>query len=223
VVVFFIGAIVGTLLALPVVAAVGSHRLDLLSAQAAGEAGLGGTTVLWLWLMHRRSIGALGAPRDVPRELGMGALSGLGLYVLGVVVIGTIVESVLRSASHHRVHSPRQLPTHLTGAEIVLAGVTVLILAPVAEELFFRGLLFRSLRARHSFRFAGAISALCFGAVHYPGGSWQNSLLLPIVMSFTGFGLAWVYEWRGTIVANMAAHAAFNVVGFLFIVTVLNH
>ena len=66
------------------------------------------------------------------------------------------------------------------------------------------------------------ISAVVFGAAHYQG-QWQNGLLLSLVMVFIGLGLAFIYERRGNIVANMAAHATFNVIGFIFILTTLNH
>ena len=176
--------------------------------------------MLWLFLLHRPGVRAIGVPRRFGTELVAGVVGGLALYVVGVFFVGTIVASILRTVSEHPVHAPRQLPIHLTGGLIALAAVTVLIAAPVAEELFFRGFLFRALRARNSFVFAGVISALAFGLVHYPGGAWQNAVLLPIVMCFVGFGLAYIYERRGNIVANMAAHATFNVIGFLFIVFV---
>jgi membrane protease YdiL (CAAX protease family) len=37
----------------------------------------------------------------------------------------------------------------------------------------------------------------------------------------TGLGLAWVYERRGTIVASIAAHIAFNVIGVVAILGVV--
>jgi len=40
-------------------------------------------------------------------------------------------------------------------------------------------------------------------------------------MVFTGLGLAWIYERRGTIVASTAAHMAFNIVGLVLIIGVV--
>jgi membrane protease YdiL (CAAX protease family) len=225
VVVFLIAVVVGGVLALPGVAAISSHnhRLQQIVAQLGAEIGIGGTVLLWLWLLHRRSVRAIGVP-DAPRtEIGVGVVGGIAIYAVGVFLIGTIMAIVLRAASNRTLHAPRQLPAHLTTPDLVLAGITVILVAPVAEELFFRGLLFRSLRSRHTFAFAGTVSAVCFGAAHYPGGAWQNALLLPLVMCFVGYALARLYEWRGNIVANMAAHATFNVIGFLVIALVANH
>jgi membrane protease YdiL (CAAX protease family) len=222
VVVFLIGAVAGGIIALPGAAAVDSKKWTELILSTGGEIGLGGTAFLWLWALHRRTVRLIGVPENPAKEVGVGALAGVGLYAGGVFLVGTIVALVLKAVSDRSPHAPHQLPTHLTGGELLLAGITVIVVAPVAEELFFRGFLVRSLRAHHSFAFAGVVSALCFGAVHYAGGAWQNALLLPIVMSFVGFGLAALYERRRNIVANMAAHSAFNVIGFLFIAFVFN-
>ena len=78
-----------------------------------------------------------------------------------------------------------------------------------------------SLRDRHGFLFSGIISALAFGAVHYRPSPWQNSILLIVVICFVGFGLAYVYERRGNLLANMAAHATFNAIGFALILSKL--
>jgi membrane protease YdiL (CAAX protease family) len=220
IVVFLLATVVGGILAAPGLAATDSNKLSDLILSVCGEIGLGGTTFLWLWFLHRRSIRAVGLPKErAAREIAIGALAGFAIYIVGVFIVGSLVVTLLQHASHHDVESPRQLPEHLRSLEVLLAGFAVLVLAPAAEELFFRGFLFNALRARHRFAFAAIVSAICFGAVHYQGGAWQDALLLPIVMCFVGFGLAWLYERRRNIVANIAAHATFNVIGFIFIVS----
>jgi membrane protease YdiL (CAAX protease family) len=225
VVVFLIAVVVGGVLALPGLVAISSHnhRLQQIVGQLGAEVGIAGTVLVWLWLLHRRNIRAIGLPAAPGTEIGIGIVGGIAIYAAGVFVIGTIVAIVLRTASNRTLHAPRQLPAHLTTPDLVLAGITVILVAPVAEELFFRGMLFRSLRSRHTFAFAGVVSAICFGVAHYPGGAWQNALLLPLVMCFVGYMLARLYEWRGNIVANMAAHATFNVIGFMVIAFLSNH
>ena len=42
-------------------------------------------------------------------------------------------------------------------------------------------------------------------------------LFLQTLMAFTGAGLALIYERRANLVADIAAHMAFNVIGLLFI------
>jgi uncharacterized protein len=90
-------------------------------------------------------------------------------------------------------------------------------IAPIAEELFFRGVLFRSVRDRRGFASGAGVSAALFGLVHYVPSPWKDALLLQSIMVFTGFALAWIYERRGSIAANMAAHMTFNAIGITLI------
>jgi membrane protease YdiL (CAAX protease family) len=138
---------------------------------------------------------------------------------VGVFVIGTALAALIQAVSSESVHAPRQIPHPDTAVQIGIEALTVIVIAPFSEELLFRGMLFRSLRARMAFPVAAGISAVAFGAVHWvPGAQWQNATLLVSVMCSVGFGLAYLYERRGTIVAPMAAHATFNVIGFVAIV-----
>ena len=58
------------------------------------------------------------------------------------------------------------------------------------------------------------------GLAHYVPAAWQDTILLQTVMVFTGISLAWIYERRGTLVADIAAHMAFNAVGIVLILAV---
>jgi membrane protease YdiL (CAAX protease family) len=77
--------------------------------------------------------------------------------------------------------------------------------------------LFRSVRDRHGFWIGAIVSGLLFGAAHYIPAAWQDTVLLQSIMVFTGVALAWIYERRGNLVANVAAHMAFNAVGVALI------
>ncbi len=94
------------------------------------------------------------------------------------------------------------------------------VVAPISEEFFFRGVLFRTVRDRHGFWPAALASAIPFGLVHYVPAPAIDALLLQVTMVFTGLGLAWIYDRRGTIVAPVAAHMVFNIVGVVTILAV---
>jgi membrane protease YdiL (CAAX protease family) len=87
----------------------------------------------------------------------------------------------------------------------------------VTEELFFRGILYRGVRDRHGVVLGVLASAVPFGLSHVLAAPWQDVLLLQTIMMFTGTGLALIYERRANLVADIAAHMAFNVVGLYFI------
>ena len=104
-----------------------------------------------------------------------------------------------------------------TSIGTALTSVYAIVIAPIGEELFFRGVLFRSLRDRHGFWVGAMGSAVGFALIHYIPGSAVDAALLMIVMFFTGLALCFLYERRGTIVAPLAAHMMFNVIGILLI------
>jgi membrane protease YdiL (CAAX protease family) len=212
------GGTIGGILAAPF----GSHQVQLALLGLGTDVGLAGAVVLWLSTRHRTAIPALRLDVHRPVELLYGVGGGLAIYAIAVLGIGPLIEEALRAVSGRSVvRTPRQIPAHLHGTGLVLTAVFTLVTAPIAEELFFRGFLFRSLRDRHGFAFSAIASALAFGAVHYRPSPWQNTILLIVVICFVGFGLAYVYERRRNLLANMAAHATFNAIGFALILSKL--
>ena len=89
------------------------------------------------------------------------------------------------------------------GPGLVLLAVVLVVGAPVVEELFFRGLLQRSLERRFGPGWAVAGSALAFGVTHY-----QPLQLLGLVAFGVVLG---VLTWRsGRLGPAVVAHATFN-------------
>jgi membrane protease YdiL (CAAX protease family) len=142
----------------------------------------------------------------------VGYAVGLGAYFAISILVALPLTWLFRDIFNRDVTTPDQLPSSGTTAETVVTVILVVLIAPIAEELFFRGILFRSLRDRRGFWLAAVVSALIFGAVHggVAPGPWQNTLLLQSIMFFTGLTLAGIYEWRGNLLANIAAHAAIS-------------
>ncbi len=77
------------------------------------------------------------------------------------------------------------------------------ILAPINEELLFRGILFRHVRQSFGRWPAIFASSVPFAAMH---GNWAS--FLPLMLLGAGFALA--YERTGDIRVNITAHALFN-------------
>jgi len=93
------------------------------------------------------------------------------------------------------------LPT--TTFEIILAVVTVVAVAPLAEEIIFRGLLYRLTSSMWGAAPAAVVSALVFGIVH--GEPWFLFGLIGV-----GLMLAFVYETTRSVTACWVAHAVHN-------------
>jgi membrane protease YdiL (CAAX protease family) len=92
----------------------------------------------------------------------------------------------------------------------VAAVALIAVVAPVAEEVFFRGMLFGGLRRRMAAIPASAISALVFGALH---GTTGITTVPPLVVF--GFVLALLYERTGSLVPGMIGHVLNNSLALL--------
>lgn len=181
------------------------------------ELSLAGFTLLWVGLRHRQSLPALGLASFRPvRDFLLGVAGGAGLFALTVLVVAPAIYAIISLFTGTPVQTPPQeiLPLSPSRGQVMLAAAVVVVLAPLGEELFFRGLLFGALRRRFRFPGAAVISAVAFALFHIA------PLLMPL-MFFVGIGLAFIYERRGSLMGPIAAHAAFNVIGFTFIVRTL--
>ncbi|HJY32171.1 MAG TPA: CPBP family glutamic-type intramembrane protease [Actinomycetota bacterium] len=178
-----------------------------------------GVELLWLSTYHKGWLEVMRLPERGTwrKEIGSGVLFALGLYPVMVIVVGGLLTYLLQTISGEQVRAPEQVGEHLPAIGTALTIVYAVVIAPVGEELFFRGVLFRSLRDRHGFWVGAVGSAVGFGLIHFIPGSAVDAALLMIVMFFTGVALCFLYERRGTIVAPLAAHITFNVIGIVLI------
>ncbi len=96
----------------------------------------------------------------------------------------------------------------------VLFALLFTVAAPVAEELLFRGLLFRTLRdgimgrlgRRWGVALGALLSGVIFGGIHIGGG--QDDFL-PVLMML-GVLLALAYQWSGTLYVPVVLHSVNN-------------
>ena len=196
--------------------------LGLPTIVASGVADAAFAAVMVGWLRskarHWQQLVRLVTGRQGLRDLVVGLGAGVILYPAVSVGVGAILLILFRLATGETVTAPEQLSPDLSTGAKVIAAIFALAIAPLVEELFFRGILFRSLR-RHGFWTAAIASSFAFGLVHYVGGPAANAAFLMIATAFTGLGLAFVYEWRG-LSASIGTHVAFNAIGVLLIFTI---
>ncbi len=180
--------------------------------------------LLWLWLRTRhptwRAVMGIEGGREGVRHFAWGAGAGLILYPIVALGVGLVVIVLLEAFAGDPVETPDQLAPGLTGAGRILAVLYGFAIAPIAEEFFFRGVLFRALADRRGFWAGALISGAVFGLVHYPVGEpFADAMVLPLVMTVTGIGLAWIYERRQSLLAPIAAHMVFNAIGLVLILS----
>jgi len=181
--------------------------------------------VVWFRLSRLRlpwSVVGLGAAlRD---RAGRAVLVGLGLGLVALILSDLVTTALQRRGADVN-GQQRVLIQPLYGAPgwavllFVLAGSFV---APVVEEVLFRGYIFRALAARKSVPLAYIISAGTFAAVHLGEGRTLGDLL-PLVpaLFIVGALLCFAYHRTGNLLSDITAHVFFNGVGF--IATLLFH
>jgi membrane protease YdiL (CAAX protease family) len=95
----------------------------------------------------------------------------------------------------------------VSSGKLVYAGVIAILIAPVAEEILFRGILYATLK-QHGWGRVGLVgSSLLFGLIHGHAGSFM-------ALSFLGFIFALLYDRTSTLVTPILAHSLFNLVNF---------
>jgi membrane protease YdiL (CAAX protease family) len=87
-------------------------------------------------------------------------------------------------------------------------GVTAVFLAPIAEEMLFRGILYRAVKQTGFPRLALWGSAVVFAAWHQNPATFVPLLLLAVVLTV-------LYEKTNNLLAAIAAHSFFNIMNFV--------
>ena len=147
----------------------------------------------------------------VARPLGRDLRIGLGLGLLAIVA-STLIVSLLVTLSGSEA-SPEQVLTGgllETPLQLTLAVIAAVVLAPVAEELLFRGLLHRGLRRRLRVVPATALSSVLFAVVHVDVALSQPLALVGLTL--VGVILAVAYERTGSLIVPVVIHAVHNAV-----------
>jgi membrane protease YdiL (CAAX protease family) len=90
----------------------------------------------------------------------------------------------------------------------LVMGIATIVIAPVAEEILFRGILYPFIKRAGYPRLAWWITALLFAAVH---------LDLPtfVPLTFLALVLIWLYEHTGNLLACIVTHCLFNAANFI--------
>ena len=101
-------------------------------------------------------------------------------------------------------------------SSIALLAAMAVLLAPVTEELVFRGGLFRFLRDRAPHWVALVLPALFFAALHVNYQTFEGLVTLAPLLAF-GIVFSLAYERTGHIAVVMVAHALFNLHTVVFL------
>lgn len=137
------------------------------------------------------------------------AFGGYVFFWISTTVIGIVTAHFVPSFSNVNDAAIMQM----AASDYTLTAIGTVLLAPVAEELMYRGLLFGSLHHRSP---AGAfiLSTIVFAAIHVVGyiGLYRPLILVLCFLQYipAGLCLGWAYTRSGNIWAPILAHIAIN-------------
>lgn len=146
-----------------------------------------------------------------------------GLLVAFFALIASVVANSPWAKDDRITHTDRALRNayaHLPVVALIEVGVALAVLAPLIEELAFRGALLRSLSARMTVGWAVVVQAALFGIYHYTPGLGRANEPGVVVRAAAGLVLGFAaYRWR-RLGPGTWAHCAVNtLVAVLFIVS----
>lgn len=135
---------------------------------------------------------------------------------VGLIVLAFVAFLVLAAVWSELIHNEakdkvlEKLGSREGSALLIASAALTCVIAPICEELLFRGFMFTSLRNLWGPWPAAVLTGLIFGAVHTASAPAAD--LLPLAM--LGFVLCLLYRATGSLYPCIALHAVNNCLAF---------
>jgi len=158
--------------------------------------------ILFIFIWRKIPITELGFRKFDWNILGLGC--GLGVLAYAIIFIHNLIMTLLGVVTQgeliYEVFDKLESPFLL-----FFSGI---LLAPLTEEMFFRGFLFQGFRQKYGWKFGLLLSSFIFGLSHL-----QLAALLPTFL--LGCVIAYIFHRTNSILPGMLLHFLINTGGFL--------
>jgi len=129
------------------------------------------------------------------------------LLLLAFLLISVVWSEVFNPTKEKLLE---QLGSNESAVLLLLSAGLTCVVAPICEEILFRGYIFTALRNWQGTLPAAVVTGLLFGGVH--AGSAPALDLVPL--AGLGFGLCLLYRYTGSLYPCFAAHSLNNSIAF---------
>lgn len=147
-------------------------------------------------------------------------LSGIKLYVPTILVNAVLTMAIFYFTGISE-STNQEAVLLLASKDIWAIAIPAVLVAPLIEELIFRGIIFRSLRI-NGFALASIVSGFCFGLLHCIGdivsGNWQGLIYIIVYMSM-GIFMCKAYEDSENLFGAVSLHLFNN---FISVIAILS-
>lgn len=152
---------------------------------------------------------------ELPGDLAAGAIIAIGCFVgAQFATLGMAWLVGLKDADE--ASNTDILVDNQDSPWIIAVILLVVVGAPLAEELLFRGFLLRTLQRHFGSIFAIVVSSLLFAIPHWqPDASWQETVVLLSALAVVGLALAIGAVVTDRLGPAIIAHFLFNATGTL--------
>ncbi len=141
---------------------------------------------------------------------------------ISVLVVMNLAFSIIYEILGYSQESANQTGLETVAVEnVALFVIMVCVLAPIIEEIIFRGVLFRWIRSKLGFVIAIFISSFAFGFIHIMNSFFAGDYIDCIyIFLYGGLGIVfcYAYEYNKSIYACILLHASYNFLGCLPII-----
>jgi membrane protease YdiL (CAAX protease family) len=180
-----------------------------------------GVCFFWLRAIRRQSISALGLCRTHWKTwLWQGAVAGVVIFGLGELIpylthhamlFAGISSSDLKQLD---AQSPQiKLIDSILKSSVpmkLFAVFVIAVVAPVGEEIFFRGFAYQGIRNRLGSKWGAALSSLAFAALHTNVPAFVAYFVLGLI-------LVWLFQRTKSLTAPILAHSLNNFISVMIL------
>jgi len=142
-------------------------------------------------------------------SIGLGCLGCIVFYFIGQGLQDFsiwLLEKIFHEEPAQQA-AVKALGTADSWSQQIFMLVTMVLLAPVVEEILFRGILYPLIKQAGFPKIAVFGVSLLFAAVHF-----TPAIFLPLFV--LAMLLTWLYEFTDNLLAPITAHSLFNAMGF---------